>query len=229
VNPTSDTPALRARDLRVVLAVDGRSVSVLDGVTLDVGAGEVVDVVGGSGAGKSTLLRALARLMPGATGEIELEGASAAQIAPGRWRSRVALVGQKPALGAATIAEDLAVPWTLAVRRGEQPPTPERMREALDVLGLSDVALGRDVERLSVGQRSRIAFARTLLTTPAVLLLDEVDAALDDVSAACVTAATHAFCERGGAVVRVRHRADDGLADRRLRLAAGTLAAEAVR
>lgn len=229
MNPASDTPTLRARDLRVVLTVDARPVAVLDGVSLDVFSGEVVDVVGGSGAGKSTLLRTLARLMPDASGELELEGGAASQIASGRWRSRVALVGQKPALGAATVADDLALPWTLSVRRGEVPPTPQRMREALDGLGLADVALERDVERLSVGQRSRIAFARTLLTAPAVLLLDEVDAALDDVSSECVTAATRAFRERGGAVVRVRHRADDGLADRRVRLASGALIAEVVR
>ena len=62
-----------------------------------------------------------------------------------------------------------------------------------------------------------------LLARPQVLLLDEPDAALDDASAEAVRATVARFAADGGAVVRVRHRGDDGLASRRLLLADGGL------
>ena len=93
---------------------------------------------------------------------------------------------------------------------------------ALDRVVL-DAALDRDAARLSVGQQARVALVRTLLTHPRVLLLDEPDAALDELSAAAVSELTREFADKGGAVVRVRHHRSDDIADRRLRLAGGTL------
>jgi len=68
-----------------------------------------------------------------------------------------------------------------------------------------------------------VALLRVLLTLPAVLLLDEPDAALDDECASAVRHELTSFTARGGAVVRVRHRGDDLLARRRLRMKCGVL------
>ncbi len=213
---------LDARDLRAALRGDDGEVRVLDGVSLGVDAGEIVDVVGPSGSGKTTLLRALARLLPEATGELALGGVPASKIEPGVWRSRVALLPQVPAIGEGTIRDNLTLPWTLRVRKGEVPPGDDRLLELLGLVHL-DLSLDRDASRLSVGQRARVALVRTLATAPEVLLLDEPDAALDSESMEAVTEATREFCHRGGGVVRVRHRDSDGLARRRLRLADGAL------
>lgn len=196
-------------------------VRVLDDVSFDLSQGEIVDVVGPSGAGKTTLLRALARLMPSASGSLTLSGVVEEDAQA--WRSRVGLVPQKAAAVRGSVRENVLLPWTLRVRSHLTPPSDSLLRRALDEVGLADVALDRDISRLSVGQQSRVALVRVLLTQPAVLLLDEPDAALDDASSAALRATLSRFAAAGGAIVRVRHRADDGLADRRLRLEAGRL------
>lgn len=222
--PHAPAPALlEARALTAELSGDTGILRVLDGVSLSLLPGEIVDVTGPSGAGKTTLLRALARLLPNATGELSLNGIPAADIAPQVWRTTVALLPQKPALVAGDVLANLLLPWRLKVRRHLQLPAADDLREAMDAIELGDVALERDVARLSVGQQARIALLRSLLSGPDVLLLDEPDAALDPSSAAAVLLRLRAFAEEGGAIVRVRHREGDGLAGCRLLLAEGVL------
>lgn len=196
---------------------------VLDGVDLSVEAGTLTDVVGPSGAGKSTLLLALARLLPDVRGELLLKGEAAAGIDPRAWRVRVAYLPQRSALLPGTVGHNLALPWRLKVRAEVPRPDDAALRAALDRVHLADVALDRDTARLSEGQAARVALLRTVLTRPAVLLLDEPDASLDEESAEQVGLLTREFVDAGGAVVRVRHLRSDGHADRRLRLFAGAL------
>lgn len=195
----------------------------LDRIHIGVEAGELVDVVGPSGAGKTTLLRALARLLPGVTGTLVLAGASAERVVPAEWRRHVALVPQKATMLAGSVRDNLMRPWDLKVRTAETPPDDVLLREALDSVGLCDIALERDATRLSVGQAARVALLRVTLTTADVLLLDEPDANLDDESAEQVRAITQRFVEGGGAAIRVRHQRADSLATRRVRLEAGRL------
>ncbi len=214
---------LEARDLRVALPGDSGPIAVLDGVALSLAAGEVVDVIGPSGSGKSTLLRALARLLPGATGTMLLDGRPAEAIEAHEWRSRIALLPQKAAIVPGTVRDNLVLPWHLKVRAHTTAPSDPQLRAALDRVNLTDIDLGRDADRLSVGQAARIALTRVVLTAPEVLLLDEPDANLDEASAEQVRAMTAAFAEQGGAVVRVRHQRSDELATRRFRLEGGRL------
>jgi putative ABC transport system ATP-binding protein len=216
-------PLLEARDVRVVLPGDFGPVAVVDGVSVSVGGGEVVDVIGPSGSGKSTLLRALARLLPGATGALLLDGRPAESIEPHAWRSRVALLPQKAAIVPGTVRDNLVLPWNLRVRAQDTAPTDAELRAALDRVNLDDIDLARDADRLSVGQAARIALTRVVLTAPEVLLLDEPDANLDEASAEQVRQMTAAFASHGGGVVRVRHQRSDQLATRRFRLEGGKL------
>ena len=110
---------LDARDLMVELPSDDGARRVLDGVSLALSAGDIVDVTGPSGSGKTTMLRAIARLLPGVTGSLSLDGIPAEQIAPQRWRSLVALVPQKPAIVDGNLRTNLLLPWTLKVRHAE--------------------------------------------------------------------------------------------------------------
>lgn len=215
---------LDARGITLVRRIDAEDVRVLDGVDLSLGTGELVDVVGPSGSGKSTLLLALARLLPGVRGDLALDGRPAAEWSPEAWRTRVTLLPQKPALVPGTVADNLLLPWRLKVRAAETPPTQSALAEALASVGLADVAPERDAARLSVGQQARVALLRVLLAHPEALLLDEPDAALDDESAAQVTAAIVRFVAEGGAAVRVRHLRSDAHATRRYRMAVGRLA-----
>lgn len=211
---------LEASNIRVRLPSDEGTGRVLDSVSLALAPGDFVDIGGPSGAGKSMLLRALARLVPGVEGALALEGVPAEMIPVAEWRSRVALVPQKPAMFPGSVRDNLLVGWRLKLRHGQRPPTDELMRERLARVHL-DVDLDRDASRLSVGQQARVALLRVVLTGPSVLLLDEPDAALDELSAAAVTEVAQEFASGGRAVVRVRHRTSDGAATRRLELHAG--------
>lgn len=215
-------PLLEARDLRVVRMGDAGPMKVLDGASLTLERGEIVDVSGPSGSGKTTLVRALALMLPDLEGELLLEGRPAAEVGPRVWRSRVALLQQKPVMFGGTVRDNLLVPWLLKVRHGLEAPAEDSMRRTLDSFGLDDVALDRDAAKLSVGQAARVAMARVGLTRPSVLLLDEPDASLDEDSAALVAGLTVRFAEEG-AVLRIRHHRPDGVATRRERLVAGQL------
>lgn len=217
------TPLLEARGLRAVRAGDDGPVAVLDGVDFTLPAGTLAEVAGPSGSGKTTLLLALARLLPGVTGALALDGTSAEEVDPQRWRTLVALLPQRPALVPGTVADNLRLPWTLKIRHGDQPPGDDALAVSLAGVGLADVAPGRDVSRLSVGQIARIALLRVMLARPRVLLLDEPDASLDDTSAAEVACLTATFVADGGAVVRVSHVRADASATVRYRLAGGRL------
>lgn len=226
---TSPEPApassalLSARSLTASLPGDVGPVKVLQSVSLDVAEGELIDVVGPSGSGKSTLLRALARLLPQMGGELSLQGRDAKQFTPQQWRGQVALLPQKPAIVPGSVRANLLLPWSLKTRSHDKPPTDDALVSALADVALAEIDLDRDSARLSVGQQARVALLRVLLTKPAVLLLDEPDAALDEECAAAVRHELTLFTAAGGAVVRVRHRGDDLLARRRLRMTQGEL------
>lgn len=220
------TPLLVARGLAVSRDGDSGPVRVIDGADLTVEPGTLTDVTGPSGSGKTTLLLALARLLPGATGDLTLEGRPAVAIDAHEWRTRVAYLPQRASLVPGTVEANLTLPWRLKVRAHAVAPSADVLRGALDRVRLADVALDRDVERLSVGQAARVALLRCTLTSPAVLLLDEPDASLDDESAAEVGALTAEFVAGGGGVVRVRHLRSDDRADLRLRLDGGALSEE---
>ena len=219
----TQTPLLSAKGLSAHLPGDSGLVRVLDGLDLEVEAGEVVDIVGPSGSGKSTLVRALARLLPGVEGSLVLRGESSDRISAQVWRTRVALLPQRSVLVGGTVRENLLLGFELKVRAQAPRPDDAALRDWLVRAGLTDVELERDAVRLSVGQQARVALLRTCLTSPDVLLLDEPDAALDPDSARAIRELAVRIVASGTAIVRVRHREDDGLAARRLWLEDGRL------
>lgn len=97
------------------------------------------------------------------------------------------------------------------------------IRNTLDAMGCEDIDLARAPHDLSGGQAARVSLARTLLTRPAVLLADEVDAGLDDDNAEKVASIMASAAARGMAIVRIRHRPPDGRATRIVTLSSGRL------
>lgn len=190
-------------------------------------AGRIYDLLGRSGAGKSTLLRVCALMVGRSGGRLLLDGRADSDFKPVEWRKAVCLVPQHVSLVPGSVRDNLLLPWTLKVRADEKLPQDKELRRLLRLADL-DVELDRDCARLSGGQAARVALLRAFATRPKVLLLDEVDAALDDESSAAVSALTWELIAGGGAGVectclRIRHRASDGKAAAAFWLEDGTL------
>jgi molybdate transport system ATP-binding protein len=143
-----------------------------------VGEGTVTALFGPSGAGKSTILRLIAGLLRPDEGRIVLGGRtvfdSAARIDLAPRRRRIGLVFQDGLLFPhMTVRQNLLYgPWA---RRAPRPPAFDR---TIDILGIGHL-LDRAPRHLSGGERQRVAIGRALLSDPAVLLMDEPVAAVD--------------------------------------------------
>jgi len=172
----STRPLLEATGLRKAFGAN----VVLDGLDLSVEEGECVVLIGGSGSGKSTLLRCLNLLETIDDGIIVLDGQeiSDPRVDVDAVRSRVGIVFQAfnlfPHL---TVLDNI----TLAPVRVHKVPADRARAEAttmLERVGLADKAAMMP-DQLSGGQQQRAAIARALVSSPTVMLLDEVTSALD--------------------------------------------------
>lgn len=188
---------------------------VLRDVSFRVEPGEAVAVIGPSGAGKSTLLRTLATLAPPAAGAVRLEGEDLyGPRARERLRGAIGFIHQQHGLpraigtGMAVLCGEMhewpvwKVVWAAAF--GPSEADADRAAAVLRRVGLE----GREADRvgeLSVGERQRVAVARTLLQAPRLIVADEPTASVDPATADLVLGALMEEAERGAAVVCAIH------------------------
>ena len=156
-------------------------VKVLRGVSLDVAHGEVVSIVGPSGAGKTTLLQIVGTLSLPDSGSVTVDGVAVEKLGDrelSRFRNeRIGFVFQfHHLLPEFTAFENVCIPGYIGGRdRGE---VEARARELIAMLGMEHRATHKPAE-LSGGEQQRIAIARALINSPAVLLADEPSGNLD--------------------------------------------------
>jgi NitT/TauT family transport system ATP-binding protein len=145
---------------------------VFSGLALSVERSRTAAIIGQSGCGKSTLLRLAAGLLPGAEGEVSLDGTS---VTGGD--QRVGLVLQSYGLFPwMTVNANVAV----GVRIRGEPAAQVRQKVDLALARTGLVGLGEAYPvELSGGQQQRVALARTLAVDPGLLLLDEPFSAVD--------------------------------------------------
>lgn len=147
---------------------------VLKGVDLSVSPEEICTILGPSGSGKSTLLRLINRLEEVSSGSIRLDGIDIRELEVLNLRKRVSLVFQVPVMFDGNVEENLRFGL-----KGSDEKSDEEMEKCLNLVGLDSDFLKRDSQELSIGERQRVSFARTLMHKPEVLLLDEPTSALD--------------------------------------------------
>ncbi len=212
-----------AQHIKAVYHRDGKVFHPFTDVSFSLEPAKVYDLVGPSGSGKSTLLRVCARMLNKDGGTFLLEGKPETAYAPTQWRRRVCLVPQQSVLVNGTVRDNLVYPWKLKINEGTQPPDDKTLKTLLEMADLPDIELSRDASQLSGGQLARVALLRAFATRPVVLLLDEVDAALDAESAHAIGKLTKALVDEKMTCLRVRHRSADGYAFGTFTLADGVM------
>lgn len=179
----------------------------------------VTGIVGPSGSGKSTLLRLCNRLEAPTSGTVRYLGTDLAAVDPRALRRRVAMVFQQPVALEGTVADDL--------RQADRSLDGPGVAAALDRVGLPGDLGDRPADDLSGGERQRLGLARSLLTEPDVVLLDEVTSSLDPTNAARIESLVGRLVDDGLHAVWVTHDLDQlrRVADRVLVVIDGAVAA----
>lgn len=210
---THDTaaPILSARGLQHSFG----QTAALRGIDLDVHAGEVLAVMGPSGSGKSTLLHCLAGVLVPDGGSVTYRPAGRAPVGtsalgePERARLRLTDFGFVFQFGQLlpelTAVDNVSIPLLLAGTR--RPEALGRSTDLLNRLGLDGLGAKLPGE-LSGGQAQRVAVARALVTSPAVLFADEPTGSLDSLASENVlTLMLELVREAGTTVVMITHDA----------------------
>jgi len=154
-------------------------------------------IVGPSGAGKSTLLRCCNRLEVPTGGSVRFHTADVAGLDPLQLRRRVGMVFQRPTPFPGTVRDNLAV---------AEPSIADPAAAAmLDRVGLPAEFLDRVATELSGGEAQRVCLARTLVTGPEVVLMDEVTSSVDPVQRHGLELLARTLATRGVVVVWVTH------------------------
>lgn len=166
-------------------------VTALADFDLEVRQGETLTLLGPSGCGKSTVLRLIAGLTEPTAGDISWANEAA--------RQNIGFVFQDPTLLPwASVFDNVFLPLRLAgERRAEAQGV---VMEALERVGLADFAKALPRE-LSGGMKMRCAIARAFITRPALVLMDEPFAALDEVTRCKLNEGLVAIKERLGATI----------------------------
>lgn len=213
VLPASE-PILRLRGVSKVFG----AVSALSDIDFDVHAGEVVALVGDNGAGKSTLIKLLAGVHAPSSGRVEFMGEEVVIDSPSKALD----------LGIATVFQDLSLcenldvvanlflgqelsPWAL-----DETAMEVRAWQLLAELAARIPSVREPIASLSGGQRQTVAIARSLLSDPKIIMLDEPTAALGVAQTAEVLNLIERLRERGHGVILISHNMDNvrAVADR---------------
>ena len=184
----------------------------LKNVNIEIKEGSITGLIGHTGSGKSTMLQLLNGLSTPGEGKVYLDGVDIWEKPKeiGKIRYRVGLVMQYPEyqLFEETVEKDIAFgPKNMGLSNEE---ISERIREAIDFVGLSPDVLQKNPFDLSGGQKRRVAIAGVIAMRPEVLVLDEPAAGLDPRGRKEILGGIFKYREKTGAtIIIVSHSMED--------------------
>jgi ABC-type polar amino acid transport system ATPase subunit len=182
----------------------------LQGVTFSAGRGELLALMGASGTGKTSLLRAVSGLDPICAGEIQVGGVHLRPgrvPRPGELHRSVSMVFQFHYLFSHMTALQNVWLAPVHVLHESRAAAEDRARALLEMLGVGARADAMPQE-LSGGEAQRVAIARALAVDPAVLLLDEPTASLDQARRNDLGGTLRELVDQGRTVVIATHDTD---------------------
>lgn len=186
-------PLVRVRDLKkhfpirkgILFQRTTNTVKAVDGISFDIQRGETLGLVGESGCGKSTAGRTVLGLYPATNGDITIDGLDVREPSKAEAlaiRRKAQMIFQDPFASLnprwtvnAIVGEPLRVHNLLPTDKQRT----ERVRELLELVGLSGRFMNRFPHEFSGGQRQRIGIARALASQPLFIVCDEPISALD--------------------------------------------------
>ncbi|MBE6869966.1 MAG: ABC transporter ATP-binding protein [Ruminococcus albus] len=158
-----------------------KDINVLEHLSFDVKAGESVALVGPTGAGKSTIVSLISRFYDIEQGRITVDGVPISDVTLKSLRSQMGIMLQDSFIFSGTIMDN--------IRYSKQDATDEEVRAAARTVCadefISRMDMGYETEvnergsKLSGGEKQLISFARTLLSDPKILVLDEATSSID--------------------------------------------------
>ena len=201
-------PAAKLVVEQVTIIPPGEKTATLRMLSFDLQPGQAMGVIGPSGAGKSTLAKALTGVWPAAGGKIRLDGAAIDQYDPDILGDHIGYLPQKVTLFDGTIGENIA--------RLDPSAKPEDIIDAAKKAAAHELILrqpdGYDTPvsaargRLSGGELQRIGLARALYGQPAILVLDEPNANLDNDGSNALNTAIRTMKSENRSVIIMAHR-----------------------
>lgn len=155
--------------------------NILEHLSFDVKAGESVALVGPTGAGKTTIVNLISRFYNISGGEVDIDESDISKVTLHSLRSQMGIMLQDSFIFSGTIRDNIAY--------GKLDATDEEIRSACRIVGIDSYIMslpdGYDTEvnergaGLSQGQKQLIAFARTIVSDPKILVLDEATSSID--------------------------------------------------
>lgn len=156
-------------------------INILENLSFDVKAGESIALVGPTGAGKTTIVNLISRFYNINGGRVRIDDSDISKVTLKSLRSQMGIMLQDSFIFSGTLMDN--------VRYGRLDATLDEVRAACKIVGIDDYIMslkdGYDTEvnergaGLSQGQKQLIAFARTIVSDPKILVLDEATSSID--------------------------------------------------
>ena len=154
---------------------------VLENFNLQIKPGQMIAFVGETGSGKSTIINLISRFYEPTSGEILIDDKDYKQRSIGWLHSNIGYVLQTPHLFSGNILEN--------VRYGRLDATDEEVKRACEIVNANEFIeklpdgyltdIGEGGNKLSIGQKQLLSFARAILSNPKILILDEATSSID--------------------------------------------------